>query len=678
MGKALFGPAMALMNRLHYVTKFSLVSLLFLLPLVVFSTLILKTLWADWQLIQHERQGLSRQQDVLMLIQQAEHYRDLAALSNGRGEVELAQQQAAAWQRWQTSWQAFMTLAKTQFPGIETGPQFEQVQALVETMNTSPGRLGNHDLAMSHYQPLVTAVEELLENLRQRSELIRDSRLPVQWLQGVLLQEIPASLHAVSQVRSYGAYSFLLGYMDSSSSQVLDEGYERLQHQQAQLVQVQSVMQLRFPELSDQLAPRFEAASAALAAFQTALDEQLLAAMSLDQPWSAFYQQGDPAQAELMALAKALIEAADRQLADAESAQQQRIVWMVAGLAAILLLIAYLYTGFYLSMHHNIQVLLKSVQTLARGDLTQVPQRHTRDEMGALTDAFAAMAEHMRRLVQTVAETASEVDQHAHQVATSAQQAQQAHDVQTHETDQVATSMNQMSASATEVAQHASSAAETAQSVRDQVEAGHQQMQRVQSWMQQLANTLSQAGDAGTQLVQQSSRVNEMLNVIREIADQTNLLALNAAIEAARAGESGRGFAVVADEVRALASRTQASTQDIAEVIDQLYRGIDGVVEHLSSSQQRAVSTAEQAEQMGALLQEVTDGMAMILGMGQQMATAAHQQSSVADEIDGNLMRIREGSDHSRQVAQSTADISAQLIRSTDHLQQAVQAFRLY
>ena len=361
----------------------------------------------------------------------------------------------------------------------------------------------------------------------------------------------------------------------------------------------------------------------------------------------------------------------------AEVAQAKRLWTMGVLLLLQVLAIGYLYSCFYVSIHSNMRRLLTSVRILAGGDLRVAPKTASCDETGVLTEAFASMAARMRELVFTVRSSVEQVTQQANLVSVAAGQAQQTSRIQQQETELVASSMNEMSATATEVAEHAADAANTAVEARYQAEQGQALAGEMSERMSRLAASLQEAAGAGKSLVERSSRIGSALEVIQGIAEQTNLLALNAAIEAARAGDAGRGFAVVADEVRSLASRTQASTHEIAGIITDLHQGVASVVGHIEKSHDRAELTAEQAHQVSEALGHILQAVQQIDAKNQQIATAAEQQSAVAAEIDANLSRIRDGADESAQGAQATASSSQALASTTGQLQQAISVFQV-
>jgi methyl-accepting chemotaxis protein len=178
-------------------------------------------------------------------------------------------------------------------------------------------------------------------------------------------------------------------------------------------------------------------------------------------------------------------------------------------------------------------------------------------------------------------------------------------------------------------------------------------------------------------LSRSSQQIGSVLEVIRSIADQTNLLALNAAIEAARAGEAGRGFAVVADEVRSLAKRTQDSVEEIRQVIEGLQSGTREVVGTMATSHEQAQNSVRQVELAVSALRRISAAVGMITDMNLQIASAAEEQSLVAEEINSNVAAIRDVTESISFQAGESAQVSQQLNKLANHQQALMGQFKV-
>ncbi|WP_412547784.1 methyl-accepting chemotaxis protein [Pseudomonas sp. PDM14] len=197
-----------------------------------------------------------------------------------------------------------------------------------------------------------------------------------------------------------------------------------------------------------------------------------------------------------------------------------------------------------------------------------------------------------------------------------------------------------MSATAQEVARHAAEAARAADEADTSAQQGEKVMQATIHTITGIRGEIANTAEVIRRLEADSGRIGKVLEVIRGIAEQTNLLALNAAIEAARAGEQGRGFAVVADEVRTLAQRTAESTAEIHQIIDTVQTGAVNAVRAIENGQNRSEEGVTQVTAAGATLQRITSAVEAIRDMNRQIATAAEEQTSVAEDISRNLTEI--------------------------------------
>ncbi|WP_412462355.1 methyl-accepting chemotaxis protein [Pseudomonas sp. SC11] len=234
-----------------------------------------------------------------------------------------------------------------------------------------------------------------------------------------------------------------------------------------------------------------------------------------------------------------------------------------------------------------------------------------------------------------------------------------------------------MTATVQDVARNAEQASEAALMADQQAREGDRVVAEAIAQIERLAAEVGHSSEAMTQLRGESDKIGSVLDVIKAVAQQTNLLALNAAIEAARAGEAGRGFAVVADEVRSLAQRTQQSTEEIEELIARLQSGTQRASSVMDGSRALTDSSVELTRRAGSSLATITRTVSSIQSMNQQIATAAEQQSAVAEEINRSVMNVRDISDQTSAASEETASSSVELARLGTHLQSLVARFRL-
>ncbi len=291
-----------------------------------------------------------------------------------------------------------------------------------------------------------------------------------------------------------------------------------------------------------------------------------------------------------------------------------------------------------------IRTMVDSLNDIAKGegDLTARLKVKGSDEIAELGNAFNQFVDKLQRIIRDVADTTGRVKQAA--VDIDRQTSAMASQLRNHnnETDQVVTAITEMSSTAAEVAQNTTQVAEATHAATDDVARAQS---CVDTSLTEISTLMAQVDDAAANiksLSEQSQKINSVLSVIGGIAEQTNLLALNAAIEAARAGEQGRGFAVVADEVRNLASRTQASTLEINEMLTDLHKLVSAAVKTMDESQQSCQRSVDASRAISDSLGSVTSAVTAINDMSTQIATAATEQSSVTEEINRNVYAIQE------------------------------------
>jgi methyl-accepting chemotaxis protein len=316
-------------------------------------------------------------------------------------------------------------------------------------------------------------------------------------------------------------------------------------------------------------------------------------------------------------------------------------------------------------------------QQIAAGDLSATVEVTRRDEIGQLMQAMQQMGAGLSSIVSGLQAGIEQLASSAHSLSAVTEQTNLEVSSQKEETEQVATAMNQMTATVHDVARNAEEAAQAAQTADGKVESGQQVVRQSMARIEQLADSATSASSSIESLSAEIQNIGTVLSVIKSVAEQTNLLALNAAIEAARAGEQGWGFAVVADEVRALAKRTQQSTEEIERLVSALRSAAQSSVQQIQNSGELVKLAVSDALQTESALGSIAAAVSLIQQMNQQIAAAAEEQSSVAEEINRSVTSIRASADQSSLAMQGNAASSIELAQLGLELKGMVGHFRL-
>jgi methyl-accepting chemotaxis protein len=675
--KSLLSPAIALMNRLSFGMKFSLISVLFFVPMLVTNFYLVREAYRELLVTRTEQQSLVLFGDSLSLRRDVETLSHLAAInlvlgqSNKVAELESRISSLESTVLGKLNGLSAVTLVPEQVSVFNA--KRDELIADFKTQQAESG-LQNKNAQL---EKLLNKTLTFSKVIASQAGLSQDPTSDIRQLTELLTSVTPLVTQALGEGRAMGSYSLGQSQLNSATSNHFDDLLQRLEKLQADYALKLQDALAAGPEVHKSLDGLASASLATLKQGSELFEEQIMVAETLDAPWQGFYDKTTGLMAQTYQLSDATLAFLDRQLQQRLGENRQQMILLISALAAVFLLIFYLYGGFYVSTRTTLRRLGLIMDKVAAGDMTATFVAHSRDELGELGRVFNGTVAKIHDLIEKVGQTVIEVERQSAQVESVSSLSNQAVAGQRSQIEQVATAMNQMSATAHEVARSAAAAVHSAQSVNQETVNGRGLVQSQQGSIARLAGEIDQSVQVINQLATDSAAISRVLDVIKSVAEQTNLLALNAAIEAARAGEQGRGFAVVADEVRTLAQRTQQSTEEIAAMILRLQSGVGAAVKAMGVSHEMATGTVGQSEQVQQALENILGAVGLIVDQNQQIAAAVEQQTAVAHDIDQNIVEINLAGERTADGASQTEHASRQLSAQVVELQQLISAFRV-
>ncbi|WP_426697636.1 methyl-accepting chemotaxis protein [Aeromonas hydrophila] len=328
---------------------------------------------------------------------------------------------------------------------------------------------------------------------------------------------------------------------------------------------------------------------------------------------------------------------------------------------------------------NRLQTLKQNIDALSAGDadLTARIQVKGHDELDHIALSVNRFIAYLQQMMVQVTDATDLITQELARLDQQTGQARRILNEHAAETEQVVTALTELSSTADSVAQHASDSASFTNAANGQAANSRTVVGSASASVVALIDEVDLAAAKVLEMQEDAQQIGSVLGVIGGIAAQTNLLALNAAIEAARAGEQGRGFAVVADEVRALAARTQNSTAEVGSMLSRLTQGVAEAVVAMEHTKRSCQAAADTTGQVTGGLDNMADSVVRIHDLSSQIATAAEEQSRVTEEINRNMVSIRDMLNLLLENGQHTEQSAAALLRSNRQLLALVHRFKV-
>ena len=640
----IFKPAIAISNSLRFKAKFSLLAVMFYVPLIVSFIWIVKQQFSDLSQYQQELSGNAQITSMKLLEQLAADSRlnseNVDQVSQHIDTLKLTTQDQ---QVIQEGWQALLS-----------------------------GDMQFTDFAMFYDKTLA-----LRESLSAVSGLSREPDPQAFYLAEAAVIRMPALVEYISRIKDL---TFSIINNDGFSAQTytllvaLDNRVDELQLQYAK---TNEQLKRVAPNMFQEYLSQYQDVNADLDAFQTKLRDEVINPDAIIWTASQAKTLGNNQHQSLMSLMTLSEQLLVKRIENLQSKSTQTLWLLAIMLVVIMLAISYVLVGIYRSLNENVNNINLAAERLGNGDFSQEITRDSKDELGDIAVRFSQMQHKIHTLLTNVDHDVSVLKSAAININTLTETIERNIAQQQQDTHQVASSINQVNDSVQVISTNTTGAQELTEQASVNVNHGEQVITDTANVITAISAQVNNSAEVIDELAVHSSEIGTFVNVIREIADQTNLLALNAAIEAARAGEQGRGFAVVADEVRTLASRTQDSTSEIQRIIEQLQQGTSRSVAAMKTGVEQAEEGVEKTAQVAETFQQVSQNVNEIVMATTEISSAVEQQRDMVVGITGNTQDIAESTDNLLQSAEDAATAGANISQLAEELAVQLAQFTL-
>ncbi|WP_300451556.1 methyl-accepting chemotaxis protein [Accumulibacter sp.] len=671
--RALFTPAIVLLNRVGYTKKFAFMGALALIAIAVLVANLYQSLSRVIDSSRHELAGIEVLKPVARLVQHLQVHRGLSA-GVLNGSEEMRDRRAA---REEEVNAAFQALEGGLVPALATSDLWQKIAESWAAIQKDGLDLIPRENFLAHNR-LIDDLLSLQGFVADHYTLINDPEIDSTYLIDTAVDKLPLAIERMGQLRALGT-----GVLTRRQALVLSQQVEFT----ALLADLNAAVEglRRNIGKTSRYNPALQPALAASTGDMAGAAEKVSALVNQDILSGTF---ATPAS-EYFSLTTASLEKAYKEmfgslfptiehLLHGRVAEAERKLHLSLALSVlILLLYAYVSVGAYYSTIGSIDRLAADARTIATGDLSVRVDLGTADELKLVGDSLNDMVAAFRGLLQSVQRGAGEVRDATQHLSASAARIQHGSEQQSNAASTMAAAIEQMSARIEHLSSRAQDADRIAARAGELSSEGQQAVGSVVQAIERIADIVNQSATIVAELGGRSERISAIVNVIKEIADQTNLLALNAAIEAARAGESGRGFAVVADEVRKLAERTSRSTSEIAEMISAIQNGTRAAAASMNAGVGRVGEGVALARRAGESIAEIGGNARQVVDRVADISQALREQSTTSSGIAHNVERVAEMAEQNRRLVAGNASTAQQLETLSRDLEAEMRRFRL-
>lgn len=678
--KKLFKPAMSFMNRLKYPKKFIVIFLLFLIPMTSLLTLEIKGLNEDVSISNRQRNGLEYSVAVRTLIQQIQQHRGLAAIYLG-GKVETKENVSKKQLDIKKAIENLDNLDNMYGRNLNTTESWNSLKSEWISLEKEVFNLSSSE-SFSKHTSLIGKIINFNLDLTDASNLILTNRLDKYYLVDMVINKLPLSAEYMGQSRAVGAgvaarkqmtedERFKLLYLTQSIESTINEAERGA-----------NVIYNVDPGIKSQLGDSMTKALQQSRKLIDTINAELLGKKEISLDSNQYFDFATTVIDDVYNLVNQesaiLTEMAEAQ---ARNATLFRDI-VIAAAIIILIIVLYLFAGFYLAVIDTIKVIEGYALKLSNGDLSTRIAHKVKDETKSIIDSLNKVTESFAGMVTASHEVAGEVSASSkslsiiteqsteltNEVAQTIQGVAAGAESQLQGTDNIANVMDQVSKGIQGIAENSSTVSESSRKMREEAETGNEFISGVVNKMNSISISVNETNSTIRLLGEKSKSIGQIIDAITSIASQTNLLALNAAIEAARAGEQGRGFAVVAEEVRKLAEQSSQSVKQVADIIQTIQNETEASVKNMNKVTEEVKQGMNVVNETGGIFKNILDAVKNVDAQIQEVSSSSEEIYASVEEVSASTIEVSRLSKEFSENAQTVSASSEEQLASMEEI----------
>lgn len=674
--KFILSPGVWMMKRMSLNIKFSLISLMFLIPIGGLSYLVFNDANRSINSLDSSIVGLDTLNDLTDIYSAVIHYRDYKSISRVLNNKEMA---ALSGDLEKKITEKLKHLSEKEFTFSNSDIFKESVDEALKKWISTTDEDAYHqamDTQFEHQSAFPEEIASLVSNLVSVANIDKALDSKGKSELNFVISEVPGALSVYGKARSFGSYSLERKQLNSNMATILNGIYEEMLEQDARLEQAVNNLTSFSPKFTTEHDGELTQIRQATEDLRMQLEEDVIMPYRLTRSWRDFDDAFSSEMNNLSNLSQQALSVIKTDMEASLNKEKEKRALIAMGMMITLTLALYGYMSFFSFVNGTISIFSYNAKKLASGDLSAKLKDDSKDELGQLAVSFNNMSSNIRDLLSSMVLQAKSANEETLNVKDQAKDGLAAFSSQEGKIAHLLESIEQMAQAVSEVAENTQGAASAARTASEKATSSQSVVNASVEIINELEKTIKESVEQIEKVRADSDAISQVVSEIQSIAEQTNLLALNAAIEAARAGEHGRGFAVVADEVRSLSQRTHKSTQDIEEMVLNLQKGISDSVLVMGNTSSSTQKTVEQSRYLIDALKEMSEHISKIVNLNDVIAEGTEQQSIKATDMSNDAKSLLNLSEKSKVRSEDTLGASESLEEKMDHLIELSNRFK--